>query len=46
MYKARTIVNPVGKPKLTPAECDLLYPAGRSGCSCHVMAVIWKLEEM
>ena len=40
------IVNPVGKPKLTPAECDLLCPAGRSGCSCHVMAVIWKLEEM
>ena len=40
------IVNPVGKPKLTPAECDLLCPAGRSGCSCHVMAVIWKWEEM
>ena len=40
------IVNPVAKPKLTPAECDLLCPAGRSGCSCHVMAVIWKWEEM
>ena len=40
------IVNPVGKPKLTPAECDLLCPAGRRGCSCHVVAVIWKLEEM
>ena len=45
-YKARMIVNPVGKPKLTPAECDLLCPAGRRGCSCHVVAVIWKLEEM
>ena len=46
MCKARMIVNPVGKPNLTPAECDLLYPAGRSSCSCHVMAVISKLEEM
>ena len=45
-YKARMIVNPVGKPKLTPAGCDLLCPAGRNGCSCHVMAVIWKLDEM
>ena len=40
-YKVSMIFNPVGKPKLTPAACDLLCPAGRSGCSCHVMAVIW-----
>ena len=45
-YKAHMIVNPVGKPKLTPAECDLLCPAARSSYSCHVMAVIWKWEEM
>ena len=45
-YKVRMIFNPVGKPKLTPAACDLLCPAGRSGCSCHVMAVIWRLDEM
>ena len=45
-YKVRMIFNPVGKPKLTPAACDLLCPAGRSGCSYYVMAVIWKLDEM
>ena len=28
------------------AACDLLCPAGRSDCSCHVMAVKWKLDEM
>ena len=38
------IVNPVAKPKLTPAKCDLLCPAARSSYSCHVMTVIWKLE--
>ena len=40
------IVNPVGKPKITSAVCDLICPAGKSGCCCHVMAVIWKLDEM
>ena len=45
-YKVRMIFNPVGKPKHTPAACDLLCPAGRSGCICHVMAFIWKLDEM
>ena len=45
-YKVRMIVNPVGKPKITSAVCDLICPAGKSGCCCHVMAVIWKLDEM
>ena len=40
------IINPVGKPKITSAVCDLICPAGKSGCCCHVMAVIWKLDEM
>ena len=40
------IDNPVEKPKLMLATCDLLCPAGRSGCSCHVVAVEWKLDEM
>ena len=39
------IVN-LEKRRPAPAACDLLCPAGRSGCSCHVMAVKWKLEEM
>ena len=42
-YKVRMIFNPVGKPKPTPAACDLLCPAGRGGCSCHVMAVIMEI---
>ena len=45
-YKVRMIVNPAGKPKITSAVCDLICPAGKSGCCCHVMAVIWKLDEM
>ena len=45
-YKVRMIVNPVGKPKITSAVCDLICPAGKSGCCCHVMAVISKLDEM
>ena len=44
-YKACMIVN-LEKRRLAPAACDLLCPAGRSDCSCHVMAVKWKLEEM
>ena len=42
-HKASMIVNLL-TPRLAPAASDLLCPAGRSGCSCHVMAVIWKLE--
>ena len=45
-YKVRMIVNLLGKPKTTSAMCDSICPAGRSGCSCHVMAVLWKLDEM
>ena len=45
-YKVRMIVNPRGSPKIVAAECDKICPAGRSGCCCHVMAVIWKLDEM
>ena len=40
------IDNPVEKPKLMLAACDLLCPAGRSSYSCHVVAVEWKLDEM
>lgn len=45
-YKIRLIVNPNGKPKITAALCDSICPAGKSGCCCHVMTLIWKLEEM
>lgn len=45
-YKVRMVVNPKGKPKIVSAECDRICPAGKSGCCCHVMAVIWKLDDM
>ena len=45
-YKIRMIVKPNGKPKITAAQCDSICPAGKSGCCCHVMALIWKLDEM
>lgn len=45
-YKVRIIVNPNGKPKIVAAQCDSKCPAGKSGCCCHVMAIIWKLDEM
>lgn len=45
-YKVRMILNPRGSPKILSAVCDKICPAGRSGCCCHVMAVIWKLDEM
>ena len=45
-HKVCMIVNPVGKLKITSAVCDLICPSGKSGCCCHVMAVIWKLDEM
>ena len=40
------IVNPNGKPKITAALCDSICPAGKSGCCCHVIALISKLDEM
>ena len=45
-YKVRITVTPNGKPKIIAALCDSKCPAGKSGCCCHVMAVIWKLDEM
>ncbi|XP_078358664.1 uncharacterized protein LOC144643327 [Oculina patagonica] len=45
-YKVRLVVNPNGKPKIIAALCDSTCPAGKSGCCCHVMAVIWKLDEI
>ena len=35
------IDNPVEKPKLMLAACDLLCPAGRSSCSCHVSSTFF-----
>ena len=42
----RIIVNPNGKPKIVAVQCDSLCPTGKGGCCCHVMTIIWKLDEM
>ena len=45
-YKVQMIVNPQGSLKILSALCDKSSPPGCIGCCCHVMAVIWKLNEM
>ena len=40
------LLTQLENPNLWLAAYDLLCPAGRSGCSCHVLAVKWKLDEM
>ena len=45
-YKVKMVVQNNGNPKILAAECDKICPAGKSGCCCHVMAVIWKLDEL
>ena len=32
--------------KIKSASCDRQCPASKSECCCHLMAVIWKLEDM
>ena len=32
--------------KMKSASCDRQCPASKSECCCHLMAVIWKLEDM
>ena len=45
-YKVKLIINKRGTPKIQAAKCDRQCPASNSGCCCHVMAIIWKLENM
>ena len=40
------VVQRNGKPKILAAECDQICPAGKSGCCCRVIVVIWKLDEI
>ena len=42
----RELGLPVGTPKILPAKCDRQCLASNSGCCCHVMALIWTLEDM
>ena len=43
-YKVKLIINKRGTPKIQVAKCDRQCPASNSGCCCHVMVIIWKLE--
>ena len=45
-YKLKIVCNQRGNPKILAAKCDRQCPASNSGCCCHVMALIWKLEDM
>ena len=45
-YKVKTVVQNNSNPKILAAECNKICPARKSGCCCHVMAVIWKLDEI
>lgn len=45
-YKVKLVLNQTETPKIVAAKCDKQCPASNSGCCCHVMAVVWKLEDM
>ena len=45
-YKVKMVCKQSGTPKILAAKCDRQCPASNSGCCCHVMAFIWKLEDM
>ena len=45
-YKLKIVCSQRGNPKILAAKCDRQCPASNSGCCCHVMALIWKLEDM
>ena len=45
-YKVKLVLNQNESPKILAAKCDRQCPAFNSGVCCHVMALIWKLEDM
>ena len=45
-YQVKLVLNQKGTPKIVAAKCDKQCPVSNSGCCCHVMAVLWKLEDM
>ena len=45
-YKVKLVLNQNEFPKILAAKCDRQCPASNSGVCCHVMALIWKLEDM
>lgn len=47
-HKIKLIVHGLGgsADKIKSASCVCQCPASKTECCCHVMAVIWKLEDM
>ena len=45
-YKVKMVCKQSCSPKIQAAKCDRQCPASNSGCCCHVIALIWKLEDM
>ena len=45
-YKVKLVVQNSSAQKMKSDTCDRQYPASKSECCCHVMAVIWKLKDM
>ena len=44
--KAKLVINKRGTPKIQAGKYGRQCPASNSGCCCHVMVIIWKLENM
>jgi len=45
-YKVKLVINRRETPKIQAAKCERQCPPCNCGCCCHVMAIIWKLENM
>ena len=45
-YKVNLVVQNSSAQKIKSATCDRQCPASKSECCCHVVAVIWKMEDM
>lgn len=45
-YKVKLLVQNSSAQKVKSATCNRQCPASKSECCCHVMTVIWKLEDM
>ena len=45
-YRVKLVINKGGTPKMQTAKCDRQCSTSNSWCCCHLMALIWKLENM
>ena len=45
-YRVKLVINKGGTPKIQAPKCDRQCYTCNSWCCCHLMALIWKLENM